>query len=76
MSVEYCGNIYYCEIRVTDYSGMKKRSPVIKKEKKKEWQKTGNQKFVPERKRSHFSEYLGHAASLYGTDAASSDCTV
>ena len=44
MSVEYCGNIYYCEIRVTDYSGMKKRSPVIKKEKKKEWQKTGNQK--------------------------------
>ncbi len=42
VSVEYCGNIYYCEIRVTDYSGMKKRSPVIKKEKKKEWQKTGN----------------------------------
>lgn len=42
VSVEYCGNIYYCEIRVIDYSGMKKRSPVIKKEKKKEWQKTGN----------------------------------
>lgn len=40
--VEYCGKTYYCEIRVTDYVGMKKRGPVVEREKKKEWQKTGN----------------------------------
>ena len=40
--VEYCGKTYYCEIRVTDYAGMKKRGPVVEREKKKEWQKTGN----------------------------------
>lgn len=42
VSVEYCGNIYLCEIRINDYVGMKNRGPIIKKEKKKEWQKTGN----------------------------------
>ena len=41
VSIEYCGNIYYCEIRVTDYEGTKKRGPVVEGEKKKEWQKTG-----------------------------------
>ena len=42
VSVEYCGNTYYCEIRVTNYVGMKKRGPVVEREKKIEWQKTGN----------------------------------
>lgn len=41
VSVEYCGNTYYCEIRVTDYTGTVKRGPVVDSEKKKEWQKTG-----------------------------------
>lgn len=41
VSMEYCGNIYYCEIRVTDYAGTKKRGPVVEREKIKEWQKTG-----------------------------------
>ena len=40
--VEYRGNIYYCEIRVTDYAGTKRRGPIVKREKKKEWLKTGN----------------------------------
>lgn len=41
VSIDYCGNTYYCEIRVTDYVGMKKRGPVVEREKKKEWKKTG-----------------------------------
>lgn len=40
--VEYGGNTYYCEIRVTNYEGMEKRGPIVKKEKKREWQKVGN----------------------------------
>ncbi len=42
IGMEYCGNTYYCEIRVTDYTGTKKRGPVVDGEKKKEWKKTGN----------------------------------
>ncbi len=41
VSVEYCGNTYYCEIRITDYTGTKKTGPVVDREKKKEWRKTG-----------------------------------
>ncbi len=41
ISVEYCGNTYYCEIRVTDYTGTKKTGPIVDREKIKEWQKTG-----------------------------------
>ena len=40
--VEYCGNIYDCEIRVTDHAGTEKRGPIVKREKKKAWLKTGN----------------------------------
>lgn len=42
VSVEYGGNTYYCEIRVTNYEGMEKRGPIVKKEKKREWLKVGN----------------------------------
>ena len=31
VSVEYCGNTYYCEIRITDYTGTKKTGPVVDK---------------------------------------------
>ncbi len=40
--LEYCGNIYYCEIRITNYTGTKIRGPVVDQEKKKEWLRTGN----------------------------------
>ncbi|MCM1117800.1 MAG: HNH endonuclease [bacterium] len=42
LRVEYCGSTYYCEIRVTDYAGMKRRGPIVEREKKAEWLKTGN----------------------------------
>lgn len=42
LRVEYCGSTYYCEIRVTDYAGTKRRGPIVEREKKTEWLKTGN----------------------------------
>lgn len=39
VSLEYGGNTYYCEIRLNNYKGQKKRGPIVKKEKKREWKK-------------------------------------
>lgn len=42
VSLEYGGNTYYCEIRINNYEGFKKRGPKVEREKKKEWRKMGS----------------------------------
>ena len=42
VKLEYGGNTYYCEIRVNNNEGADISGPSVKKNKKREWQKTGN----------------------------------
>lgn len=42
VSLEYGGNIYYCEIRINNHAGQNKRGPIVEIKKKKVWQKMGN----------------------------------
>lgn len=40
--LDFCGNTYYCELKVSDYAGRQRRNPQVNVDKKRAWLNTGN----------------------------------